>query len=124
MSISRRLVLQWMGAAAATAPLLSFQSRRAEAQPVVRPRRLVVLYTPHGAPAEYFWPNSSTDLTSSGDVSILSPLQKHAGKLITLRGIDYVGSDNHYANKDVLTAKGPDSLDTLVANKLGTKALR
>ncbi|MDB4968912.1 MAG: hypothetical protein JWN44_4601 [Myxococcales bacterium] len=123
--ISRRALLQGLGAAALAAPILgSSRWRRAEAQSMPRPRRLVVLYTPHGAPAEFFWPKSATDLTATGAISILAPLQKHAARLNVLRGIDYVGSDNHYANKDVLTAKGPDSLDTVVARKLGVKPLR
>src|SRR5688572_33219495 len=122
-SISRRALLSGLGAAALSSPLWSLRSRRAEAA-TTRPRRLFVLYTPHGAPAEYFWPRSASDLSATGDVSILSPLQRHAAKLIVARGIDYVGSDNHYANKDVLTARGPDSLDAIVAQKLGTRALR
>jgi len=123
-AITRRTLLQGLGAAALAAPLLTSRGRRAEAQSMPRPHRLVVLFTPHGAPAEFFWPKSATDLSATGSISILSPLQKHAAKLNILRGIDYVGSDNHYANRDVLTAKGPDSLDTVVARKLGVKPLR
>ena len=125
--ISRRTLFQWLGASALVGPaLLGAAARRAEAQVTGsgRPRRLLVLYTPHGAPAELFWPRSATDLTSAGDVSILAPLQRHAARLNILRGIDYVGSDNHYANKDVLTAKGPDSLDTVVARSLNVRPLR
>jgi Protein of unknown function (DUF1552) len=122
-AISRRMLLQGLGAAALAAPLV-LRGRRAEAQSATRPRRLVVLFTPHGAPAEFFWPKSASDLTAMGAISILSPLQKYASKLNVLRGIDYVGSDNHYANRDVITAKGPDSLDTVVARKLGVKPLR
>jgi Protein of unknown function (DUF1552) len=126
MTISRRNLLKYLGVSALAAPaLMSMRGRRAEAAGGARPRRLLILFTPHGAPAEYFWPKSATDLTSmAGDISILAPLQKHAAKLNIVRGINYVGSDNHYANKDVITAKGPDSLDTLVAQKLGCKPLR
>jgi hypothetical protein len=123
-AISRRVLLQGLGAAALTAPLWSLRGRSAEAQAAMRPRRLLVMFTPHGAPAEFFWPTSATNLTASGGISILEPLQKHAARLNVIRGIDYVGSDNHYANKDVLTAKGPDSLETLVARKLGVQPLR
>src|SRR5207253_8537967 len=80
---SRRNFLHLLGGAALAAPALLGASKRAAAQAVsARPRRLLVLFTPHGAPAELFWPRSATDLTSmSGDVSILAPLQKHAAKL-------------------------------------------
>jgi hypothetical protein len=125
--ISRRALLGGLGAAALSTTLLGgARSRRAEAQAAPRPRRLVILFTPHGAPAESFWPKSATDLTAAGgsDVSILGPLQRHASMLTVIRGIDYVGSDNHYANKDVLTAKGPDSIDTIVARRLGVRPLR
>jgi hypothetical protein len=125
--ITRRALLGGLGAAALAAPfLLTSRARRADAQAAPRPRRLVILFTPHGAPAESFWPKSASDLTAAGgsDVSILAPLQRHAAALTVIRGIDYVGSDNHYANRDVLTAKGPDSIDTVVARRLGVKPLR
>src|SRR5206468_212425 len=67
--ISRRALLQGLGAAALAAPLLGGSRwRRAEAAPTTRPRRLVVLFTPHGAPAEFFWPKSATDLTAMGAI--------------------------------------------------------
>src|SRR5262249_39363188 len=123
-AISRRALLQGLGAAALTAPLWSLRGRSAVAQAATRPRRLVVLFTPHGAPAGFFWPTSANNLTASGAISILQPLEKHAARLNIVRGVDYVGSDNHYANKDVLTAKGPDSIETVVARKLGVQPLR
>jgi len=126
MSISRRALLKGFAGALAAAPLMSLVGpRRAFAAGGGRPHRLLIMFTPHGAPAEYFWPKSGSDYTSSsGDISILAPLQKHAAKINVVKGIDYVGSDNHYANKDVITAKGPDSLDTIVAQKLGVRPLR
>ncbi len=127
MSITRRNLLKYLGVGALAAPaMLSLRGgRRAMAATPDRPRRMLILFTPHGAPAEYFWPTSATDLTSSsGALSILAPLQKHAARLNVLRGVDYVGSDNHYANRDVLTAKGEDSIDSLVARRLGCRSLR
>src|SRR5262245_4638696 len=119
MKLSRRSLLKGFAGALAAPALLSLGSlarpRAARAATSGRPRRLLILFTPHGAPAEYFWPKSAADMASqSGDISILAPLQKHAAKLNVLRGINYVGSDNHYANKDVITAKGPDSVDTII----------
>jgi hypothetical protein len=118
---TRRSVLKGMAAAAV---LLRF-ARRSEAQ-AVRPRRLVLFFTPHGAPAEHFWPQSASDYSSSkpGEVSILSPLQKHAAKINVLRGINYVGSNNHPAIRDAFTNKAADSVDSVVAKKLGVKPLR
>jgi hypothetical protein len=128
MSISRRALLKGLASALAVPALMSLpgmRERRAQAATGGRPRRLLIMFTPHGAPAEYFWPKSAADLTSqAGDISILAPLQKHASKLNVIRGINYVGSDNHYANKDVITAKGPDSLDTILGQKLGVRPLR
>jgi Protein of unknown function (DUF1552) len=125
--LSRREMLKWLGAGAVAAPaLLSFGSRKLRAAGTARPPRMLILYTPHGAPAEYFWPQSATNLASSGasELSILQPLQRHAGKLNIIRGVNYVGSDNHYANRDVLTNKTASSLETVVARKLGVQPVR
>jgi hypothetical protein len=128
IGLSRRDMLKWMGAGAAALPALSLalRSRESRAAATARPPRMLILYTPHGAPAEYFWPQSATNLESSipGDVSILKPLQRHAGKLNIIRGVNYVGSDNHYANRDVLTNKTASSVETVVAKKLGVQPVR
>ena len=117
-----------MGASAVTAPILlnSLRQKDAVAQAAPRPKRLLILFTPHGAPAEYFWPQSATSYTSSlpNDVSILSSLQKHASKINVIRGMNYVGSNNHPAIHDALTNHGADSIETVVARKLGVKPLR
>ena len=105
MSTSRRSVMKWLGLGALAAPVvLSSRWRRAEAQAAARPKRLLLLFTPHGAPAEYFWPQSATNYSSAqaSAVSILLPLQKHAARLNVLRGINYVGSNNHPAIRDTL----------------------
>jgi hypothetical protein len=123
---SRRSLLKGLGAAALAAPLWSVaRPRRAAAAPG-RPTRLVVLFTPHGAPAEYFWPTSMTSLTSSkpGDVSILAPLAKYAAKLNVLQGINYVGSNNHPAMHDALTNHTTNSIDTVIAKALNVAPLR
>ncbi len=119
-------MLKWMGAGALAAPaLLSFRSRESGAAATARPPRMLILYTPHGAPAEHFWPQSASNLQSmAGDVSILAPLQRHAAQLNIIRGVNYVGSDNHYANRDVLTNKTASSLETVVARKLGVQPVR
>ena len=65
---------------------------------------MVIFYTPHGAPAEFFWPTSAGNYQSqAGTVSILQKLQPLSGKINVIRGMNYIGSDNHYANRDVLT---------------------
>jgi hypothetical protein len=122
---SRRSLLKGLGAAALTAPLWSGRSPRAIAASG-RPTRLVVMFTPHGAPAEYFWPTSMTTLTSSkpGDVSILAPLAKYATKLNVLQGLNYVGSNNHPAMHDALTNHTANSIDTVIAKAIGVTPLR
>jgi hypothetical protein len=122
-ALSRRSLFQGIGATAVASSTLL---RSAEARAVGgRPCRLVVLFTPHGAPAEFFWPTSATNYASSGGtVSILSPLQKHASKINVIRGIDYVGYDNHPAIHDVITNRTGTSIDGAIAKKLGVKPLR
>jgi hypothetical protein len=122
-ALSRRGLFKALGSAAIGAAVMASGVRPAWA--AGGPRRLVLLFTPHGAPAEFFWPNSINDLSSSsGAVSILSPLQRHATKLNVIRGVDYVGSDNHPAIHDALTNKSGTSIDTSIAKALGVKPLR
>src|SRR5438046_1450224 len=84
-ALSRRGLLKAFGGAAIGASALASGIRPAFAAGG-RPCRVVLLFTPHGAPAEFFWPKSMTDLSSTGGtVSILSPLQRHAKKLNVIR---------------------------------------
>jgi hypothetical protein len=122
MTLSRRALLQGV---LGTAALSTVLGKTGVALAAGRPRRLLMLFTPHGAPQEFFWPQSINDLSSSGKtVSILSPLQRHAKKLAVVRGVNYVGSDNHPAIRDVFTNKTGTSIDSEIARRTGTKALR
>lgn len=85
----------------------------------MRPKRLITFFTPHGAPAEHFWPADATALTGS---HILEPLAAFQSKLNVIRGLDYIGSNNHVAIKDVLTNQSGKSLDNVVADHLATQA--
>src|SRR5690348_17237088 len=103
--LSRRGLFKALGGAAIGAAAMARGGGIARAAGA-RPARLVILFTPHGAPAEHFWPTSIQDLTAQNNaVSILAPLQRHAAKLNVIRGINYVGSDNHPAIHDALTNK-------------------
>jgi hypothetical protein len=123
-ALSRRGLLKAIGGGAIAASALASGIRPAFAANG-RPVRVVLLFTPHGAPAEFFWPKSIDDLSSSGGtVSILSPLQRHAKKLNVIRGIDYVGSDNHPAMHDAYCNHSGTSIDTSIAKRLAVKPLR
>src|SRR5262245_20338305 len=121
-TLSRRGLLKGIAGAAALATVIG---KTGIARAAGRPRRMVLLFTPHGAPAEHFWPTSINDLSSQArSGSILAPLQRHARRMNVLRGVNYVGSDNHPAIRDVFTNKTGTSIDTAIARKMGVKPLR
>jgi hypothetical protein len=91
----------------------------ARAQAAGRPKRLITFFTPHGAPAEFFWPSDPSVLSSS---HILEPLAAFRSQLNVIRGLDYIGSNNHVAIKDVLTNQSGKSLDNVVADHLADQA--
>lgn len=103
--LSRR---NWLTLAAASA--LPWFRRPANAQSTT-PRKIVFFYTPHGAPAEFFFPTAGTT-----DSMILEPLNAHQADVSVLRGIDYIGSSNHPAIHHILTNHLPRSLDHVIAD--------
>ncbi|HEX2882195.1 MAG TPA: DUF1552 domain-containing protein [Polyangiaceae bacterium] len=115
----RRQFLAGLGAGLGAAGLgLPWLGPTALAQ-AARPKRLITFFTPHGAPAEFFWPTDASALTSS---HVLEPLAAFQSKLNVIRGIDYIGSNNHVAIKDVLTNQSGKSLDNVVADHLAAQA--
>lgn len=75
------------------------------------PRKIVFFYTPHGSPAEYFFPTSGTT-----DSFILEPLDALADQISVLQGIDYKDSFNHPAIHDILSNHLERSVDHVIAD--------
>jgi hypothetical protein len=130
--------MKWLGLGALAAPVVMSPGwRRVEAQAAQRPKRLLLLFTPHGAPAEYFWPQSDQLCFRPGERGVdpaaaakargeAERAARHQLRRIQQppRGINYVASNNPPAIRDTFTGKGPDSIDTIVARKLGGRPLR
>ncbi|HVR61064.1 MAG TPA: DUF1552 domain-containing protein [Polyangia bacterium] len=109
-----------------SAPLAARMARRAVAAPGARPRRLVLIYIPHGMPDEHFWPamaGGALNLDSS-PTAVLGPLAPYAKYVTPVQGISMnAGASNHAAIRAVLTGfpdgAGSDSIDALIASALG-----
>lgn len=88
-----------------------------------RPGRLVIVYTPHGVPPEYFWP----ELPLGAEVGkrgaplspILEPLAPYRDRMVLLRGLNMYGAGNHEAMASLLTNGGRLSIDQEIALRLG-----
>lgn len=108
-------------------PLALQMSRLALAQPTnTRPKRLLIFFVPHGAPAEHYDPpglGRSVDLGASPGVGILKPFKPYQDQFVLLRGIEYVGHASHHASVAVLTGDTPQSIDQVIAKGLSTKPL-
>lgn len=118
--LARRVFLGALGLGLSL-PLAYGSARLAVAQAAPRPRRLFLMYLPHGAPCEYFDPaGADLDLSGKGVLGALTPYQQ---QLTVLRGVGMNGAQNHAAIRTMLTGsadgEGSDSIDGLIAQKLG-----
>jgi hypothetical protein len=124
--LQRRLFLKAIGLGLA-APLAASMSRLALAQPDgLRPTRFLVVYLPHGMPAEHFDPPGSGtnfSLSDGGGQRILAPLQPFIDRTILLRGMDITGHNNHPSIRAVLNGDADRSVEQVVASALGTQAV-
>jgi len=122
----RRFFLKALGLGLA-APLAARMSRLAFAEPdAQRPKRLLVVYVPHGMPAEHFDPaGAGTDFSLSDGPGrrILGPLEPWKDQLILFRGMDIKGHNNHPAIRAVLNADAERSVEQVVGDALGLQAL-
>ncbi len=127
-ALRRRTFLRALGLGLA-APLAAKMARIAAAAPGDRPKRLFILYVPHGVPVEHFDPAMSggaLNLSANG-VGILSALDAYKSYVTVLRGIGMSdGAMNHAAIRAMLTGFSEggtvDSIDYSIAQALGTKA--
>jgi hypothetical protein len=111
------------------APLALRMSRRAVAQATGRPRRLFIMFLPHGVPMEHFAPTGADGALnlSPSPMGILAPLDPYKQYLTLIHGVSMnAGANNHGAIRAALTGfpegTGSDSIDALIANKLGVTA--
>src|SRR6266487_812463 len=114
-----------------SAPLALKMSRLAGAAPGPRPKRLFILFVPHGIPLEHFDP-----VTDNGDFNLMakgiggfSPLEPYKQYVTMVRGIGMADmASNHGAIRAALTGRNEggdtegvsaDSIDYLIAQGLG-----
>ena len=88
--LSRRRLIQGLGLGAAAGPLLPLLN--ADAQTAPRPKRLLLIFTPDGAPALNF--NTTIDWKPTGTEAafmlqmIQAPLQPYAAKMVVPWGLN------------------------------------
>lgn len=112
-----------------SAPLALQMSKLAVAAPGPRPKRLFILFVPHGFPLEHFDPvteNGDFDLKAKG-IGGLSPLEPYKQHVTMVRNIGMADmASNHVAIRAVLTGfqEGGmvDSIDYVIAQGLGVTA--
>ena len=89
--LTRRRLLQALGLGAAAGPLIPLLN--ADAQTATRPKRLLLLFTPDGAPAATFSPSSTVDWRPTGTEtaftlqSMYAPLEPFKAKLMIPGGL-------------------------------------
>lgn len=85
--LSRRQFLAGSAGVAVGLPLLQSLGA-AHAQPIVPPKRLVLMYTPNGVIPDAWWPTNTTSETSFDLGPIHQPLAAFKDKLILFSGVD------------------------------------
>src|SRR6185436_2478118 len=134
--LERRLFLKALGLGL-SAPLAWQLCRSATAQAQeVRPKRLMVFFTPHGMPPEHFNPVvNASDPTSFAlnqtGASILGPLEPYKQYVNVLQGFEYPGASTHEGILTVLSNFGTandettprTTFDHVIANQLGVQPL-
>jgi hypothetical protein len=126
-ALQRRMFLRALALGVA-APLASKMARLASAAPGDRPKRLFIMYLPHGVPVEHFNPamaDGVLNLSASG-LGIMSPLEPFKNQVTVVRGLAMKDATNHAAIRTMLTGSAEggsgDSVDYAIAQALGVKA--
>lgn len=118
---SRRRFLRGAGGIAIGLPFLeSLAPRRAHAQ--AAKKRLIVFFTPEGTRAKEFYPTGSETSFQLGPISM--PLEPFKKDLLFFQGINHqsckdVGSDHFKSMVHMLTGGSGDSIDQIVASRVG-----
>ena len=132
--LERRLFLKALALGFA-APFAFKLARTATAQTTAAPKRLFVLFLPHGVPPEHYNPrvgSSPTDFAlDQTNVSILGPLEQYKQYVNVYGGFQYPGKgDTHagivnclsgYTEADETAPR--TSVEHVIANSLGVKPL-
>jgi len=92
-------------------PLAMGLSRSATAQEAARPKRLLVLFRPHGVPPEHYNPvvnpaNPADFTFTQSGVSILGPLEPYKQLVNILHGFKYPGASTHEGILSFLSGHG------------------
>ncbi len=126
-ALQRRMFLRAVAVGVA-APLAAKMARLASAAPGDRPKRLFIMYLPHGSPVEHFDPAmavTTLDLAAKG-VGVLGALEQFKSYVTVLRGLAITDANNHAAIRAVLTGASEggsvDSIDYVIAQALGQQA--
>src|SRR5258708_20431366 len=127
--LGRRVFLGALGLGLSV-PLAARMARRAVAVPGARPRRLMIIYIPHGMPDEHFTPTvtgGALNLSPSPQ-GVLAPLAPYQSYVTSVQGIGMnAGATNHAPIRALLTGFpegiGSDSIDSLTPHALGVSAV-
>jgi hypothetical protein len=123
--LKRRVFLGALGLGIG-APLAAQMAGRAVAQARGPYKRLLLVFIPHGMPAEHFNPGGAGrgfDLAASPMVGVLKPFKPYQDQTVLVRGIEYVGHSNHQTISAVFTGDTVTSVDAVVAKSFAQKAL-
>jgi Protein of unknown function (DUF1552) len=119
--IRRRDALRAGAATLFVAPFLQILAGSARAAQTGAAQRLLVVHTPNGTIPAHWTPAGSGASYSFPAGSILEPLAGLEPELLVLAGMDFKVGDNHEGGMiNMLTAGGPDSIDQVVADVIGT----
>lgn len=118
--MNRRTLLRAGAATAFAAPFFDLLARPARAETGAA-QRLLVLHSPNGTIPAHWRPTGAGASYAFPAGSILEPLAGLEGELLVLDGMDFVIGDNHEGGMaSMLTAGGPDSIDQVVADQIGS----
>ncbi len=92
--LTRRSFLRGAGGAAVALPLLASWPRRASAQSVTFPKRLIVFYTPNGVKPSAWFPTAGATETDFVLNRTHQPLAPFRDRLLLTSGIDMVSADD------------------------------
>jgi hypothetical protein len=122
--LNRRQVLGYSAASALAAPFVRMLERPARAAvDTGGAKRLLVFFSPNGVIHDHWRPIGSETSFNFAAGSVLEALTPHKDDLIIIDGMDFAEGDNHEGGMAaMLTANGPNSLDQVVADHIGTSS--
>jgi hypothetical protein len=134
--VERRMFLKALGLGLSL-PLALKLSQNATAQDIARPKRLLVIFRPHGVPPEHYNPvvnaANPTDFTfAQSGVSILGPLEPYKSLVNVLQGFKYPGASTHEGILKILSNVSSGDQDEttprttfehVIGNALGSRPL-